>query len=342
MKPFYAEDDSKAWDEYVKASPRATLYHRWAWRNVVERVFRHPVFYIEARDGDDVRGVLPLVFFKKGAFGRALVSLPFVNYGGLLAESKEAEAILLSEAASLGRRCGADYVELRHAEKPEGDWPCRISKVTMLLDVSGGEKRVWENLSTKQRTRVRRAQKAGFTIVEGGRELLDPYYRAFSENMRDLASPVHDVVLFRQILEILPGNSRILVVMKDQEVVGGAFALTFRDRVEIAWSSCRRLYFKLRPNEFLFWELLRWACGRGFRVFDFGRSSPGSGTFQFKAQWGAAPVELHWQYWFRSPECAGRLDGINSRHSLARRVWTHLPVAVTRVLGPRIRRNIPL
>jgi len=80
--------DQAAWDAYINTHPEATRYHLWAWRGVFERAFRHETIYLAARRDTCIVGVLPLVSFRSLLFGRFLVSLPFVNYGGVLADDE--------------------------------------------------------------------------------------------------------------------------------------------------------------------------------------------------------------------------------------------------------------
>ena len=66
--------------------------------------------------------------------------------------------------------------------------------------------------------------------------------------------------------------------------------------IEIPWASSIRDFNPLCPNHLLYWHAMETAVAEGVDVFDFGRSTPGEGTFKFKEQWGAEPVPLHWEY----------------------------------------------
>jgi lipid II:glycine glycyltransferase (peptidoglycan interpeptide bridge formation enzyme) len=87
----------------------------------------------------------------------------------------------------------------------------------------------------------------------------------------------------------------------------------------------------------LYWEALRRACVEGFRQFDFGRSSRDSGTYRFKAQWGAHEEPL---FWYTIPTSTRLVDtSVDRRTSVAflSRTWQHLPLSLTRQVGPRLR-----
>src|SRR5438067_783458 len=90
-----------AWDAFVRDHAFSSGYHLWRWRRVFERAFGHETVYLVARQGDDITGVLPLVLFESWLFGRFAVSLPFVNYGGVIATTDRAAQSLVERASAL-------------------------------------------------------------------------------------------------------------------------------------------------------------------------------------------------------------------------------------------------
>src|SRR5262245_60156365 len=103
---------SGEWDAFVRTRPESTGYHLWAWREVFERGLDHPCHYLTARENGRIVGVLPLVEVRSWLFGRALSSLPYVNYGGVLAEDDATADALVSEAGRLAEDLGLSYVVL--------------------------------------------------------------------------------------------------------------------------------------------------------------------------------------------------------------------------------------
>ena len=91
----------------------------------------------------------------------------------------------------------------------------------------------------------------------------------------------------------------------------------------------------------LYSSALEYACQEGFQHFDFGRSTPGSGTYRFKEQWGARPVPLRWYYWLRDGNELPQLNPQNPKYSLAIKMWQKLPLAFTTLVGPHIVKYLP-
>jgi serine/alanine adding enzyme len=331
-----------SWDRYVLTHPDGSGYHLMAWRRVMEDAFGQSTFYLMVTDEDQtVHGVLPLVFLSSRVFGRLLVSMPYVNYGGLLADTVEAQDALLSAAVELAKAKGASHIELRQSDVLKLGWPIKQHKVSMRLELPKLFETLWERFPSKLRSQVRRAQKAGMIVRSGGEELLDDFYRLLARNMRDLGTPVHARGVFESFLQALPDETRICVVSMAGRPMAAGFLYGFRDVLEIPWAAADRRHKELSANMLLYSAVLEYGCGAGYREFDFGRSTPGSGTYHFKQQWGARPFPLHWYYWLSNGGAFPEINPQNPKFRLAIEVWKRLPVSITRIIGPAIVRNIP-
>jgi len=172
-------------------------------------------------------------------------------------------------------------------------------------------------------------------------EELDAFYEVFSTNMRDLGTPVYSKVFFKNILAGFAGMSWVCTVYQGPTAVASGLLLGFKDMLEIPWASSLSAYNRFSPNMLLYWTVLQFACERGFKIFDFGRSTSGEGTYRFKEQWGARPVPLYWYYWLREGGPLPELNPKNQKFRAAIAAWKQLPVAVTRWIGPSIVRNLP-
>jgi len=334
--------DRGTWDAFVDVFPRATSYHRWAWREVIEKSFGHPTYYLAALDASGrVGGVLPLVHMKSALFGNFLVSVPFVNYGGLLCEDKGARQALLAEAERLRLSCRAEHVELRHLDFEIAGLPARRHKVTMALRLAGAVQAQWDGFNAKLRNQVRKAEKNGLVCRTGHLDLLDDFYRVFARNMRDLGTPVYGKEFFRQVLAAHPDTARIIAVAHQGKIIAAGIVIWYRGVMEMPWASSIADFKSLCPNNLLYWEAIQQAIDLGCDSFDFGRSTPNEGTFNFKKQWGAEPVQLYWQYLLPEGRALPELNNKNPKYDLAIRVWQKLPLALTRLAGPHIVRSIP-
>jgi len=399
--------DAPGWDEYVHNHPRATLYYLSGWQNVISKNYGHKTYYLMATrepegsqltahtsqlsvknyelsansyelNSNHVVGILPLVHLKHFFFGNSLISIPFFDLGGILADDQNTEKALLSEAIKLARDLKAKNIELRHTQPLSwladssqlkdqssnsspisydlslpretrsmfhwGDisYATKSHKVRMLLNLPESSEILMKSFKAKLRSQIKKPLKEGLKSKVGGVELLDDFYKVFSINMRDLGSPVHSKNLMQNVLEEFPEKARIVLVYKDDQPIACSLTMGFKDTLENPWASALRQYSRLSPNMLLYWTMLEYACDNGFRYFDFGRSSPDEGTYRFKEQWGSIPTPLHWHYIALDGQSINEETSEKSKFEKAIRYWQKIPVPITKIIGPMIRKHIGL
>jgi FemAB-related protein (PEP-CTERM system-associated) len=332
--------DAARWGAYVQAAPGASVYHQWGWRAVLQESFGHRTWYLLASRGDAVQGVLPLALIDSRLFGRYLVSLPFVTGGGICAQDDATAMELAARAAEVARRERAASVELRHVAA-RLDVPTRQTKVRLTLPLPPDPEALWRGLDGKVRNQVRKGMKSGLKAELATSEAVGDFHRVHARNMRDLGSPAHGADFFQRVLATFPGGAHLFLVRQGARPVAGALLLTYRDRVEVPWAAALRESWPLCANNLLYWTLLDWACAAGYRTFDFGRCTAGSGPYRFKRQWGAQAEQLNWQYLLPEGQPLPALNPDNPRFRFAIECWKRLPLGLATWLGPRLLRGLP-
>jgi FemAB-related protein (PEP-CTERM system-associated) len=328
------------WPDALRRQRTAHLAHAPEWAEVIAAAYGHAPRYLRLTEAHGTSALLPAFLVRRPLGGAVLTSMPFLDGGGPCAAADASRGALVEHLIATARAEGAGALEIRTNQPLPVALPLQTHKVNMILPLPPEPEALWQSLSPKVRNQVRKAERSGLVVVEGGAELLDDFYTVFAENMRDLGSPVHSRAFFSHMLSAFDAAARILVVRKDSDTLGGLVALNFKQTMHVPWASCLRRHAALCPNMLLYWSILERSSRAGFRWFDFGRSTRGNGTHQFKRQWGAQEHSLYW-YTLRLD---GRSDGNGSdegrlaRHAV--RLWQRLPVAVSRVLGPRIRRYL--
>jgi serine/alanine adding enzyme len=343
MKVRFAEpQDVLDVDRFISNNDMSSIYHDYRWITVIKKSFGHKCFYLVSEDSNGhIGGTLPLVHLNSMLFGNFLVSMPYFNYGGVCAENLPARNLLIDEAIRTAKGLGASHIEFRQAFPLGNGFPVKTSKVSMRLELPTSEKDLWASFPSKLRSQIRKPQKEGMTVRISQYDELDNFYGIFSINMRDLGTPVYPKHFFRNILDHFPENSWICTVSTGTTPVASGFLLGFKGNLEIPWASSIREYNRLGPNMLLYWSCLEFACNRGFRVFDFGRSTVGESTYRFKEQWGAIQHPMFWHYWMAKGESIPEINPRNPKYRFAIGMWKKLPVPITRIFGPRIVRNIP-
>jgi FemAB-related protein (PEP-CTERM system-associated) len=334
--------DRARWDDFVANQQSSHACHLAGWASVIEQgCGQRPHYLLSESPGGEIDGVLPLARVRSLLFGDFLVSLPYLNYGGPCAPDPAVSKALVDTAVAMARRERVKYLELRLGR--DGDFGLRVksSKVAMCLALPENADTLWRSFTSKLRNKIQRPMRDGMAARMGAEDELDSFYHVFAINMRDLGTPVYSKGFFAAVLREFPGTARICTIYRDKAPVASGLVVGFKETLEVPWASSLRSLNASRPNTLLYWNLLKYACDAGYRVFDFGRSTPEGGTFQFKEQWGAKPQPLRWHYWMPNDGPLPELNPSNPKYRLSISVWKRLPVPLTRLIGPSIVRNIP-
>jgi FemAB-related protein (PEP-CTERM system-associated) len=336
-------EPSPQWDGFVAKHAESSVYLLSGWSLLAREVFGHPAFFIEARDaGNALVGVLPVVQQKSLLLGNFATSLPFFNYGGCLCASEDIAVAMMTRARELAEQRGCSYIEFRDDRPRPGDWIRRTDKVSMVLALPDTFEKLSKQLGSKLRSQAKRADREEPTVRIGGVELVDDFYDVFAHTMRDLGTPVYPRKFFPALLRRFPEYCRLIVVDCRGKPAAAGFVVIYNGRAEIPWAACRADAKPLGFNMKLYWEVLAYVVGQKCVSFDFGRSTVDAGTYNFKKQWGAQPVQLHWHRWERNAasEVAEASSG-GKLTDLLSRVWQKLPIGVANTVGPFISPGLP-
>ncbi len=336
-----SDSDAKIWNEYVDKHPHSHVYHRYEFREIIRSSFGHHTLYLGAFDTENrLCGLLPATQLKSKLFGNYLVSNPFFNYGGALADNSDAHQTLMNVMSEQAKRLSASHVEFRDTH-PIEPYPQKSTKCALLLSLPQHSDQLWSDIGTKVRAQIKQADSHGLSYKVGGQALLNDFYAVFAQNMRDLGTPVYSKSFFEAILRQYQLDTRIVMVYKKRTPISCAFLISYKGTMEIPWASTLRSANELNANMYLYWHVLKYATQSGHQFFDFGRSTKDAGTYKFKRQWGAQPHQLYWHYWLDGKGALPELNPNNPKYKLVIAAWQRLPIWVTKLVGPHLVKNLP-
>ena len=332
------------WNRSVKSYSFSTAYHLWEFSESIEKTYGYtPLRFALTEDGAETFfATVTLFLFAPIPIKTEFVSIPFCDYGGIVSADTESSHALLTFILQKFKSHPIILRQLSELSASENDCSCSREKVRMVAQLEVNEELQFKKFTDKLRAQIRRPTKDGYTSKSGGIELLDDFYRVFVYNMRSLGSPVHSKKLMQTILATMPTIAQLFVVYSPKgEPAACSMAIGCRDTLTNPWASSDRRHQKSAPNMLLYWEMIRYAIGAGYCRFDFGRSTEGEGTYRFKTQWGAAPEPMFW-YQFPRIEKPEITNKESWKKALFIKVWQRLPLKLTCIIGPQIRRLIHL
>jgi FemAB-related protein (PEP-CTERM system-associated) len=335
----FSREDTAAWDAFVDHCPDATFFHRIGWKGVLEGCFGHKTHYLLAERASRIVGVLPLVEVKSFLFGHSLCSLPFCAYGGAAATESAVIAALHRAARELGEGIGVEHLELRDRTPREPDWPQQDLYVTFRKEIFPDVEANMSAIPRKQRAMVRKGIKAG--LASQVEKSADRFFALYADNVHRHGTPPLPKRYFDMLLRTFPTESEILTVTDSEgKPVSSVFSFYFRDEVLPCYAGDDVGARDVAGNDFKYWELMRRACERGVRVFDYGRSKRGTGPFDFKKNWGFEPTPLAYEYWLYRRDSIPENNPLNPKYRALIALWRRLPLPVANFLGPHLVRSL--
>ena len=330
------------WDDYVASHPQATFFHRAGWAGVIERSFGLPTNYVYAERQGRICGVLPLAHVKSRLFSsNGLTSTPFCVYGGPVADDEPARRALDEHALGLRDRLGADFVEFRETARVRPDWSAKDDLyVTFTKQIAPSPAANLLDVPEPQRQVIRRAVKDLKLRAELDDDL-DRHFHVYSTSLRDHGTPAFPRRYFQDLKATFGDDCEVLTVFDASgEPLSTVMSFIHRDTIAPYYAGGMAAGRETGAQSFMYWRLIGRAAERGLGRFDFGRSKRGTGSFDFKVNWGFTPTPLAYEFNLRPGQQIPDNNPNNPKYRLFIAAWQRLPVAVANAVGPHLVRSL--
>ena len=342
-------DDERDYRAFVDAHPAATMYHTLEWRDVLSTTYGYEAHYLVAKEGDTIRGVLPLMKAKGFVRGTRLVCLPFSHSVPVLFDTPDTLADLLGYCRDLVTETGAAYAEIRHGfplESSHGLVPSS-SWSGSVLSLSGSLDDIWKRFDPKRvRWAIRKAERSDLEMVEAtDLTSYEAFYRLELLTRKRQGAPPYAFRFFEQLHSVLGPARKIKLYLAylGRSCVAGVIVLYHGTSAIYGYgaSSSDRSFLRLQPNNGLLWKAIRDAHGQGCATFDFGTTPlSNEGLLRFKSRWGTTTEPV--PYYFMVKDGA-EAPVMNREGPLVRGVsylLGKLPVWLLARVGPFLLRQV--
>lgn len=325
------------WESYVYRHPEGHLRHLPQWKEVLEDTFHYQPFYLFARnENDELCGILSLFQVKGLLTGKRLVSLPFSNTCGPIADSDYIAGKLVDEAKRLCHELKCSYLELRMKRLLDTDFEVNHYFSTYVLELSGVNDEVWGKLDKKGvRWAIKKAQRDEITVREANsmEDVAYFFHKLNEKHKRDLGVPVHPFKLFQAIYRRMGKYTSLYFGELNGKIIGGIIVLKYKDTNLYYCGAWDNGYLKYHPNSLLLWRAIEKGCEEGYRYFDFGKTSTDNvGLSHFKKDWGSERNQLYFHYYPKAPKSLW-LNREGAMWRIITTVWKRLPVPLATCLS---------
>ncbi len=309
-----------------------------SWTGISNRIYGFHTYRLEARDENNVTGILSLVEIKHPLLGHYLTTAPFGSYGGFAYADTHSRDLLLDSARQLATTLGVDYANLRFLAEdptPPPGWVQNPIYCTYLLDISHPLPSLLSNFSSDHRNHIRKSLKKGFDVKFGHLDLLDDAYEGLALSMHELGSPYHSKTYLRTMAQAL-GNTLEFAVLYDPngKIAGAGVFIAHGTTLTNLHANILHRVRSDYAGEFLYWKIIERASQRGFETFDIGRSLNGSGNETFKMKWKPHRAPLAYWYALKPGSQLPHLNQKSPKFQAAIWLWKRLPAFLVRAAGP--------
>lgn len=331
--------DPARWDAWVLAHADGTFFHRAGWKEAIEKTFGHRCHFLYAERDGEICGILPLVLVKSLMFGRNLVSTGFTVGGGPIFDTPETLAALDARAIELAGQYDVETIEYRVRAPLHDGWAHKSGLyVGFRREIDPDVEQNMLAIPRKQRAMVRKGIKAEL-VSEVGPDTATLHH-VYAVSVRNLGTPVFPKRFFDHLMRIFGDDVDIVTIRKDGAAVASVMNFYFRDQCLPYFGGGLAEARPLAANDFMYWEVMRRACERGFRLFDFGRSKEGTGAYSFKKNWGFEPEPWTYEYYLRKSDEIPEINPLNPKYRLFIAAWKKLPIGLSKLVGPHIVRGL--
>ena len=204
-------------------------------------------------------------------------STPY-GYGGWLIEGETSEGLFTEyEKWCLNNNIISEFVRFHpvidNQRYSAGSYEVVHLGNTVTIDTSSPEV-IWENITSKGRNTIRKAQKNGIKIYNGrSRELYRIFKEIYDGTMdKDHAEEYYyfSDEFYESILEDLSTNAQVFYAEYEGKIIAASIMLAVNGRMNYHLSGSLREYANLAPSNLLLYQASLWGCANGCKTLYLG------------------------------------------------------------------------
>lgn len=323
----YNKNDILLWNKFLlKNDENLNLAFNPSLSEIISENFNISSSYYFIYNSDNLIGLIP-GFIHKNKF----ISMPVMSSAGLLLEKNYDKKKIFYEFINFINK---DFV-IKDFE-PLSHFYYSIKK-TVLLKLKNNVDQMLFSFRSKLRSDIRKSLKNNLEFIISDVNSLEDFYLIYSKSLHRLGTPVNSLKYFNIFFKNYEfGNKKIFLVKNDNKTIAACIVFSYNNVIEIFWAATNSNFNYLKPNVFMYWNLIKYSIENNFNYFSFGRSSKKSGSLKFKKQWDTKDNDLLIKDIFVSSNKLIK----ESNYYFITNLWKIIPYKLTKILGPIIRSKI--
>lgn len=293
--------ETSDWNKLLNNSKDALVTHTCEWvRTLCNSYPGHKSLFIIARnESGDIVGGMPIVTLQRKGF-RHYWSMYNAGCGGFIIRDDMDEDLRIA-----GLRRFDELTKRYNGEALVVDFygKCGFLKslgfteskrFTHFLELNMPFAEIWDKkIDKKARNETRQAIKKG-VVIEEVKDFSEPILEMILKTCKKRKRQPYPTAMYENTLRVM-GEAELvrwLVAKYNERPIATSAFLVFKESVTYWVNASHDEYLKLRPNNLLLSEMIKWSCENGYKYFNFGPSDVGAyGLMKFKEDVGGRKME---------------------------------------------------
>lgn len=278
------------WDELLLASGDHSFFHTSAWARVLAESYNYKPLYFTEIVNDRLSVLLPVMEVESFLTGKRGVSLPFTDFCPPVVPDSDSFKDAMKDILDYGKNAGWKYFDFRGGEENMVDVIPSLSHYTHDLNLQQDEEQIFNNFKGNTRRNIRKAIKEGVEVrVDNSFESVKEFFRLNCMTRKRHGLPPQPFRFFENIYKHVISDKKgfTSIAIFKKKIIAGAVFFQFNKDAIFKYGASDMNYSRLRPNNLVMWEAIRWYINHGFENLSFGLTYlENQGLLQFKRSWG--------------------------------------------------------
>jgi len=324
-----------AWDALLLRSGDNSFFHTAGWARVLEESYGFKPLYIARSEGGQLSLLMPMMEVPSLFRGRRGVCLPFTDRCAPLALEPGTVVDAVRESIDYGKKQGWRSIEWRDDNFGPLGASASNTYLTHEITLRKSETELFGGLRAGNRRNVRKALRGGVSVrIERSEKALKSFYRLNCLTRKRHGLPPQPYIFFKKVHEYIFSLDlgRIFSAHFAGRVIAAAVFFNFGNEALFKYGASEMDRRRLRPNNLIMWEALKWHNQRDFARLSLGRTEPRDlGLLRYKRAWGGEERPLRYFRYDLGKD--DYLSGLPTEGDSLRHLLSKTPSWISRILG---------
>lgn len=323
------------WNDLVISKLYSNIFYSSNWAKVLVDSYRYKPLYFALLENDYLMALIPVMEVKSFLTGKRGVSLPFSDYCEPLITKENHYHELMSYIIDYGGQSGWKYIELRGGNNLQKDADTSFYYFDHVLELRQNEEHVFTSFRNSNKRNISKAIREGVMCsINNSLGSVKEFYRLNCITRKKHGLPPQPYYFFRNIYDnIISKNQGFIILAQfNNRVIAGAVFFHLGEKAIFKYGASEEKFHRLRANNLVMWEAIKWFSQKGFKSFSLGRTNPNhKGLLQFKNGWGAKIHKVNY-YRYNIKDKKSFIDIVKDNES-GNIFFKKMPIPLLKIVG---------